>query len=219
MSHHASRQAPHSPGLDEINQELLERVQVYVTARARQVPPSEESTAAWDRFFPLCDRLIGGRVGHWRLCEADQCDCIQEVWGEVLGKLQHWETLPILGRFEAWLSGLARHKALDAIRSRYRRPMTQMSAEVLCTLCDDRSPDPGLLYEQELIRKRVQGVLQELARRVSASSYRVFYAHWFEGRTMAEIAEALGMTPAQARFRHHRVTQKLRRLLERSMND
>jgi|SRR5271157_3914432 len=218
MSRRTSPNPSYAAGPDEIDRELLERVQGYMTARARQVLPSEESAAAWDRFFPLCDRLIGVGVGRWQLCEADQCDCIQEVWGEVLGKLQHPETLPIRGRFEAWLSGVARHKVVDVIRSRYRHPMTPMSAEVLCTLCDDRSLDPVLVYEQELTRKRVEGVLQELARRISASSYRVFYAHWFEGRSMADIAEVLGMTPAQARFRHHRVTQKMRRLLERSMN-
>jgi hypothetical protein len=54
--------------------------------------------------------------------------------------------------------------------------------------------------------------LAELFGRVSECSYRILYLCWIERRPLPEIAAALGMTPAQVRFRHHRVKQKLRSL-------
>jgi DNA-directed RNA polymerase specialized sigma24 family protein len=63
----------------------------------------------------------------------------------------------------------------------------------------------------------VRGVLAELSGRVSACSYQILHLRWIEGRPLPEIAAALGLTPAQVRFRHHRVKQKFRRLfVERS---
>jgi hypothetical protein len=81
-------------------------------------------------------------------------------------------------------------------------------AAVLDPACDSSDE-----HERRGVRGLVTDVLAELSGRVSASSYQILRLRWIEGRSLPEIAAALGLTPAQVRFRHHRVKQKFRRLV------
>ncbi len=67
------------------------------------------------------------------------------------------------------------------------------------------------------MREQIRAVLAELSARVSARSYQVLYQRRIEGRTVAEIALALGMTPEQVRVRDYRMRQRFRELFVRSM--
>jgi RNA polymerase sigma factor (sigma-70 family) len=213
MSCSTPREGPVRTDVGAIDPGLLERVRAYLEARRHRVVPAPENAEAWGRFFPLCDRLIARGVDRWLSSEADRRDAIQEAWSELVDRLRVPSAVPIPGRFEAWVVGLARHKAQDVIRRRARRPADRLSDEVLSALGDDRSIDPAVFYERERLRLQVQEALRELSRQVSTLSYQVFYAHWLEGRTMADIGLSLGMSAAQARFRNHRATRKMRRLL------
>jgi hypothetical protein len=44
----------------------------------------------------------------------------------------------------------------------------------------------------------------------------VLYQRFIDGRTSAQVADAMGITPEQVRFRVHRMKQKFRELFERS---
>jgi DNA-directed RNA polymerase specialized sigma24 family protein len=66
------------------------------------------------------------------------------------------------------------------------------------------------------MQDQVRRVLAVLAARVSARSYQVLYLRRIEGRTVSEIAVALGLRPEQVRLRDFRMMQRFRELFERA---
>ena len=110
---------------------------------------------------------------------------------------------------------LARNKAVDSIRSQSRRLAEGLGEDAATTLVDP-GLDPATEYERHLTRAQVRSVLAELSGQVSETSFRVLYLRWIEGRTVAETAAAVELTPEQVRFRTHRLKRKFRDLFERS---
>ena len=68
-----------------------------------------------------------------------------------------------------------------------------------------------------LAQARVRRALTRFADQVPESSFRILYLRWIEGRDVAEIAAALGLTTEQVRLRAHRMKRRFRDLFERSM--
>jgi DNA-directed RNA polymerase specialized sigma24 family protein len=60
----------------------------------------------------------------------------------------------------------------------------------------------------------VHQVLDELRKQIPERSYRIFYMHWVEGRTMANIAAFLGLPIEQVWARHRRANHKFRSLFK-----
>ena len=59
----------------------------------------------------------------------------------------------------------------------------------------------------------VRAALDELARS-SPISFQILHLRMFEGRSVAEVAAELGLTPEQVYSRQHRAIGKLRSMLE-----
>jgi RNA polymerase sigma-70 factor (ECF subfamily) len=172
-------------------------------------------TDAWNQFYDFCNPMIARAVGVHRLSEADRNDCVQEVWGEIIARLVHFQYDPARGRLRTWISTLMRNKVVDLIRRRARQRQGALSDAVQASLVG-LNTDPAVVLEQRTTQDLVWEALDELARSVSNRSYRVLHLRWFEGRTVPEIADTLGLTPNQVRFRHHRVKRKLFHLMEKS---
>jgi DNA-directed RNA polymerase specialized sigma24 family protein len=59
---------------------------------------------------------------------------------------------------------------------------------------------------------KVHQVLGELRKQIPERSYRIFYMHWIEGRTLAETAALLDLTIERVWARHYGARHKFRRL-------
>ena len=81
---------------------------------------------------------------------------------------------------------------------------------------EDPGPGPVAACERLARQAQVKRVLGELSRRSRRSISRCSLQRLFDGRTSAEVADALGLTPEQVRFRLHRMKQKFRDLFETS---
>jgi RNA polymerase sigma-70 factor (ECF subfamily) len=200
---------------DDISSSQLQDVQAYLESRRLGMIPHPRLCEAWQHFYERQAPLIRTFVAARHLSEADRNDCIQEVWKEVVVKLGEFRQDPRRGGFRAWLLVVARCKAVDAFRRRVRHPTVALDAQAAVL---DRARDPADEHERRLVRRLVRDVLAELSGRVSACSYQILRLRWIEGRPLPEIAAHLGLTPAQVRFRHHRVKQKFRRLFLERLN-
>src|SRR5262249_13401906 len=145
----------------------------------------------------------------WRLPDADREDCLQEVWVEVVAHLGRFQHDPRRGRLSTWLTTLARNKAADSIRRRSRHPSQPLEEGDALALLDP-VPGPVADCERRWTQARVRGALEGLAERVSECSFRVLYLRYIEGRTVAEIADVVGLTPEQVRLRAHRMKRRFR---------
>lgn len=208
-------QLPAGPsGRETIDRELIEAIQAYFECCAQGMAPRPELLEAWDRFFRICTPLIRQTIRARRIAEADENDCVQEVWEAVFAGLHGFGHDPDRARFQAWLLALTRHKAADVIRQRIRHPVERLGDEGEAAI-PSRDADPATEYERRRTRVMVRRVLALLSRQLSPCTYRVFCLRWIEGRTIKQIAEESGLKPEQVRFRQHRAKQRFRQLLAR----
>jgi RNA polymerase sigma-70 factor (ECF subfamily) len=195
----------------------LDAIKAYLDLRSRGIEPPTPLVEAWDQFYAFHAPRIRSFLKGWKLPEADRSDCFQEVWKDIVGKLAHFHHDSGRGRFSTWLMTLARNKVVDSVRRRNRHVSERLGdSEVSSPM--DPGPGPAVEYERRRTRAQVQSALAELAGQVSWTSFQVLYLRWIEGWETAEVAAALELTPQQVRFRSHRMKQKVRRLLERSMD-
>jgi RNA polymerase sigma-70 factor (ECF subfamily) len=180
---------------------------------SRRVEPPAALAKVWEDFYKRYGIRIGAFLRRYRLPEADREDCLQDVWSEVVAHLVDFPYDPRRARLSTWLMTVARNRAVDVIRHR-RRFVTGLLGDAADLRVQDT--DPAATSDRHSAQHRVQGALAELSARVSAINFQVLYQRVIDGRTGAEVAETLGLTPEQVRFRLHRTKKKLRILLERS---
>ena len=195
---------------------VLDAIKAYLELRARGIEPPTPLVEAWDRFYAFHAQRIQSFLKGWKLPEEDRSDCFQEIWKDIVGKLAQFHQDPRRGRFSTWMMTLARNKVVDSVRRRSRHVSERLGENEASSPLDPQ-PDPADQYERRRTRDQVRSALAELAGQVSRTSFQVLYLRWIEGMPTAEVASALALTPAQVRFRSHRMKQKVRLLLERSM--
>ncbi len=145
------------------------------------------------------------------LPHSDQEDCLQTIWSELVGQMTHFQYDPARGRLATWLMTVVRNRTVDAIRCRRRRAETPLDdPESL----EARDAGPASACESLATQHRMRQVLDNLSTRVSPLSFQVLYQRAIVGRSTTEVADALGLTPGQVRFRLHRMKLNVRDLCE-----
>lgn len=137
--------------------------------------------ALYDRYGALV-YTIGLRItGDRQTAEEVTQDVFQNVW-QTAGSFQ-----PGLGAVGGWLVGIARHRAIDAIRSKRERSRAREQTFEQSGLADlEAGPDAALL--QLDLREAVRGALSNLP----ASQRQAVELAYYAGLTRVEIAERLG---------------------------
>lgn len=166
----------------------------------------ESDRSDWDRFYEFCEGAIRTALAFRSLQQADREDCCQDIWVELLvTRMSRFHG----GNLRSWLATLARNKAIDTFR-RGRRHQVGLSIDMEgMTPVDHAGPCPA-----DESRSVVWPALAVLERQVEPRSFLVFFLRWIEGWSFGEIADALGLTPEQARSRHHRTKERFRQLVE-----
>jgi len=192
---------------------LCDKLKAYLECRSRNVAPPPPLAEAWDHFYQFYAPRIRGFLSRSGLPEADREDCLQDVWCEVVAHLADLPYDPRRGCLSTWLITVARHRAVDTLRHHRHRSAGRIEDGAALV---DPGPGPAAACERLSDQAQVKRVLTELSAQVSARNFQVLHLRFIEGRTSAEVADALGLTPDQVRFRLHRVKQKFRDLFERS---
>jgi RNA polymerase sigma-70 factor (ECF subfamily) len=104
-----------------------------------------------------------------------------------------------------WISRIATNVSLDQIRARARRP--QQESDLEAHDHEDDAEGPEALVERLVERDRVLAVLTELPAHHRTS----LVLRELEGRSHVEIADAMGITPGQAKALIHRAKLTFRR--------
>ena len=170
----------------------------------RENRPDELFEAATGHAFDDYDGVIRSALARRPIQEADREDCRQEVWLELLATR--------IGRFRggdlrAWLATVSRNRANDVLRRARRRPAVDVTA-----IDPPSSEESALASRADEARALVWAALRALEPLVHPVNFLVFFLRGMEGWSFAEIGEAFGLAPSQARLRYHRVKQKFRDL-------
>jgi RNA polymerase sigma-70 factor (ECF subfamily) len=187
-----------------VTAELLSLAQSYLTHPENDGTAAEDLEAAWNEFYQLCTRTIRKFAFRCGTTENDIADCLQDVWTELIARLPSFHLDPNRGQFETWLFRIVRSKSVNLRRSN-RRGLLQETADALQIVADDRA-DSAHRSEAEEVVSQVWDLLRE---RLSECNLQILRLRLVEGLPGAEVAERLGLTHEQVRYRYHRARREL----------
>ncbi len=151
--------------------------------------------------LPVLRKSVGRSLARARMPAVDSEDIVQEVLLAVHLKRQTWiETAPVA----PWIFTIARHKTIDALRRRGRR--IELPVEDFAETLAAASPEPNLAGVN------VDRHLADLP----AGQRKVVQKIAVDGRSIAETAAALAMTPGAVRVALHRGLARLAANLSKS---
>lgn len=132
--------------------------------------------------------------------EADARDAVQDAW---VSAWQHIGSLRDPGRFDAWLDQIVVNTCRSGLRKRGR-----VREIALGETFDIQAPQPGPddITERE--------ALQRAFNRLSIDQRTLLVLHHLERRSLATIAEVLGIPVGTAKSRLHTARAALERTLE-----
>jgi RNA polymerase sigma-70 factor (ECF subfamily) len=111
--------------------------------------------------------------------------------------------------FRAWLFTIARHRAVDAGRSRSRRSDVPLATE---TLEQQTTPDAAELALEAISTRSVVALIKSLPR----DHAEIIMLRVVAGLEAADVARIVGKTPGAVRVTAHRALRRLADLAERA---
>lgn len=210
------RNAPPSakdPARDDLDLLLFRTVQRYLTRLSEGERPDSTERDRWEQFYRQFDPYVRRLVKAWRLPAADTDDVVQEIWGDLVTRLTGLNYDPRRGRFHAWLFTLVRRKVIRFLQRRSRHSVQQLLDPAEALTQDDGDPVAACLRQEN--RRLVRRMLAVLRTSVSDTNYQVLHLRWIDGRSSADIAAQVHISPDQVRYRLTRMKRKLRTLLEK----
>ncbi len=141
-------------------------------------------------------------------------DLAQEVFLTMFTRLDRYEERPGIP-FAAWLSRLAVHVCLDALRAERRRPRLTLGAEALAwldSLTADASPATG-------DAAGARELLDELLAELDPADRLVLTLLDLEERPVAEIAQLTGWSDSATKVRAFRARRKLNAIAAQRRKD
>ena len=157
--------------------------------------------AIYDRYGRLIYTIALRITGDRETAEEVVQDVFQNVW-QAAGGFQ-----PGIGSFSAWLFGIARHRAIDATRSKRERARSR--EQKLDDVPRAADTDIERTVDQSLLRDAVRKALEELPNNQRQAIELAYYGEF----TRAEIAEKLGEPIGTIKTRLRLGLTKLRDLL------
>jgi RNA polymerase sigma-70 factor (ECF subfamily) len=149
-----------------------------------------------DKVFRLAASILG------RGADSEAEDAAQEVFVVVLRKLK---TFRRESTFSTWLYRLARNQIIDYRRRAARRP-SRVSEAALRTV-----PDRNVLADPQKVvttaQKRTR--LMRHVDRLGEPQRAVVHLHYWQGQSVAEISDLLGLRPGTVKSHLYRARQRL----------
>ena len=198
----------------EAREALIRVAQVYLQRRSQAREPGALVTLYWEDFYRLYSPIVERTLQHCLPEPMERADAFQEVWLTITRKLPGFQWLKGPQGFQAWMDKLIRHKAVDLIRRKLRKPSRLLSEvgqgdrEQI-----DAEGDPAQSSERRWRREAVQAVLANLRPRIEETNFHILQLHYWEGLTVRAIAARVGLTPEQVWSRLHRLLGKVRRAM------
>src|SRR5262245_12026751 len=180
--------------MPETSVSLLERLRVC---------PDEGS---WHRLVRLYTPWIGDWLRRHGLGPADAEDVVQDVMAVLVQELPNFHHDLRRGAFRRWL----RSVTLNRLRVFWRRRPPAGAAEASLAQLEDENSDLSRLWEREHDRHVVRRLLELLEGDFEPSTWQAFRLLMFEGRTTAETAAQLGLSPVAVRLAKSRVLRRFR---------
>jgi len=167
-----------------------------------------DDRALAEAFDQLAPRVYGGALRVLGNSSAAQ-DVVQDVFVELWSRPDRYD--PAAGSLRTYLMMLARHRAVDVMRSELRRVARQERHYRLTPA------DPPGTVSDEVMAAETASVVRAAVQRLPDGQRRVVELAYFEGLTCREVANAIGIPEGTAKSRLRLAMAKLESVLDRQL--
>jgi len=176
--------------------------------------PDAADVAAWDEVVSIYGPLVyrmGLRQG---LQAADADDLVQEVFTAVARSVSQWLERSDRGKFRAWLLRIARNTSVNFLTRRRHRPIGNGGDEASDWMVDIPAPDCELSGEFDLEYRRevFRWAADQIQDAVTDNTWQAFWLTHVDGRSIAEVAEHLGISTGNVYIGRSRVMSRFKEL-------
>ena len=171
--------------------------------------------ASWRLFHDRYDPLLKKWCRKLNLDEAASDELCQIVWIDVAKRVRNFQYDPAR-RFRGWLRRVFDSRATDQFRQRQQLRRLAFDAPELLGLldslptttceCEPASSDISVIQHE--LSELCDAIQRRVRARVSVDSWQAFWLTSIEGRSIREVADALGKTYTAVYYTRQRI-QKL----------
>jgi RNA polymerase sigma-70 factor, ECF subfamily len=173
--------------------------------------------AAWERLVRLYAPLVASWCRRWGVAEQDVGDLLQDVFWAVARHLDRFHSEQPADTFRGWLATIARNKVRDHFRRRAAEPAAAGGSEATRQLQQIRErrvlDEPLDVTDDALVDDLLNKALESIRGEFHERTWRAFWGVAVKGRTAADVAADLEMTPGAVRVAKSRILLRLRREL------
>ena len=164
-----------------------------------------------ERLVALYGPTVYGWCRHLGVSEADAADVVQDVFAAVATDIDRFHRDRPGDSFGAWLRTLTRHRVTDHHRRRQGQPDALGGTDAYGRLLDvAETPEPSLSPSMEREPLLSRRMLDLVRTDFEPSTWEAFWRIVVDGQSPAEVAEALGLSPAAVYMAKSRVLRRLR---------
>jgi RNA polymerase sigma-70 factor (ECF subfamily) len=174
--------------------------------------------SAWDRLVSLYAPLVYHRCRRHDLQDQDAADVFQEVFLAVARHIEGFRKQHKHETFRGWLHTITCNKINDLYRRRGKEPIGAGGTEAHARLgqvpapmpqddsVSSKSASPAELSDRWLFHRALERIRESF----EARTWQAFWRTAIDGRSAADVAAELKMTPGAVRVAKSRVLQRLR---------
>ena len=176
--------------------------------------PDAADVAAWDEFVAIYGPLVYRMAQRKGLQPADADDLVQEVFTAVARSVSEWLERSDRGLFRAWLLRIARNIAVNFLTRPRHRPIGDGGDDAQDRMAELQAPECQLSNEFDLEYRReiFRWAADQVQEIVSDTTWQAFWLTHVDGRSIAEVAEHLGISAGNVYIGRSRVMSRLKEL-------
>lgn len=176
---------------------------------------------AWREFVHLYGPVVYGFARKRGLQDADAADLTQAVLRQVAAHVGSLEYDPRRGTFRGWLFTIVRNRLRDFLRQPRQLYQGSGSPKVQGLLESLPGPEPEETeaWEREYRLGLLAWAAEQVRPQVREKTWQAFWQTAVDGRPGAEVARALGLTPAAVYLARGRVMARLRAAVREAQDE
>ena len=171
--------------------------------------------AAWQEFIKLYGPVVYGFARKRGLQDADAADLMQEVMRSVSAAIGRLDYDRNQGTFRGWLFTITRNKIFSFLSARRIRPQGSGDSTTNRLLEQHADGEDGSqAWEMEYQRRLAALAMEHVKGEFQETTWRAFWLTAVEGRSAADVAGQVGLSPGAIYVAKSRVLARLKEEVE-----